>query len=213
MQVLVVAEQLLVRSGLAALLTSQDDLEIVGQVSGLTLVDDLDLYQPDVVVLDLGYPIMDGTGPQSQRLDALSEIPVVMLVSSVDDASMVIGAVEDGNAYGLLLREASPEMISAALWSVSAGLVTIDPALASSLIIADANSGADDEAPVEALTPRETEVLQLLAEGLPNKQIARQLAISPNTVKFHINSLLTKLNAQSRTEAVVRATRSGLIIL
>jgi DNA-binding NarL/FixJ family response regulator len=121
-----------------------------------------------------------------------------------------VDAAEDGTAYGLLLRETSPEMISAALWSVTAGLITLDPGLASSLIVPE--PAADDQI-LEALTPRETEVLQLLAEGLPNKQIAQQLAISPNTVKFHINSILTKLNAQSRTEAVVRATRSGLIIL
>ncbi len=210
MQVLIVAEQLLVRSGLAALLATQDDLEIVAQVSGLTLSDDLDLYQPDAVVLDLGYTIADGSPSTLERVEALTDVPVVMLVSGVEDASAVVGSIEDGTAYGLLLRETSPDLISAALWSVVAGLITIDPALAASLIIPEASS---EEPLAEALTPRETEVLQLLAEGLPNKQIARQLAISPNTVKFHINSILTKLSAQSRTEAVVRATRSGLIIL
>jgi DNA-binding NarL/FixJ family response regulator len=210
MQVLVVAEQLLVRSGLAALLASQDDLEIVGQVSGLTLADDLDLYQPDAVVLDLGYPVAEQNSGRLERLETLNDTPTVILVSGVDDASSVVGVTEEGAAYGLLLRETSPEMISAALWSVAAGLITIDPSLASTLIVPEVSA---DEPILEALTPRETEVLQLLAEGLPNKQIAQQLAISPNTVKFHINSILTKLNAQSRTEAVVRATRSGLIIL
>ncbi len=137
-------------------------------------------------------------------------MPVVVLVSGVEDASSVIGATDEGTAYGLLLRETSPEMIAAALWSVVTGLVTLDPTLAATLIVPEAVA---EEPLLEALTPREMEVLQLLAEGLPNKQIAQLLAISPNTVKFHINSILTKLNAQSRTEAVVRATRSGLIIL
>lgn len=210
MQVLVVAEQLLVRSGLAALLASQEDLEIVGQVSGLTLNDDLDLYQPEAVVLDLGYPVGEQNTSRLDRLETLSDVPTVILVSGTDDATSVVDATEEGTAYGLLLRETSPDMISAALWSVSAGLITIDPALASSLIVPETTA---DDPVLEALTPRETEVLQLLAEGLPNKQIAQQLAISPNTVKFHINSILTKLNAQSRTEAVVRASRSGLIIL
>jgi DNA-binding NarL/FixJ family response regulator len=210
MQVLVVAEQLLVRSGLAALLATQDDLEIVAQVSGLTLADDLDLYQPDAVVLDLGYPVGEQNPTRLERLETLSDVPTIILVSGADDAISVVEATDEGTAYGLLLRETSPEMISAALWSVTAGLITIDPALASTLIVPEAPA---DEPILEALTPRETEVLQLLAEGLPNKQIAQQLTISPNTVKFHINSILTKLNAQSRTEAVVRATRSGLIIL
>lgn len=210
MQILVVAEQLLVRSGLAALLATQDDLDIVGQVSGLTLSDDLDLYQPDAVVLDLGYAVGDAGVARSERLEALADVPVVVLVSGVEDASSVIGATDEGTAYGLLLRETSPEMIAAALWSVVTGLVTLDPTLAATLIVPEAVA---EEPLLEALTPREMEVLQLLAEGLPNKQIAQLLAISPNTVKFHINSILTKLNAQSRTEAVVRATRSGLIIL
>jgi DNA-binding NarL/FixJ family response regulator len=210
MQVLVVAEQLLVRSGLAALLASQDELEIVGQVSGLTLTDDIELYRPDAVVLDLGYPVGEQNSSRLERLESLTDVPTVILVSGPEDASTVVDSTEEGTAYGLLLRETSPDMISAALWSVAAGLITIDPMLASTLIVPEATP---DEPVLEALTPRETEVLQLLAEGLPNKLIAQQLAISPNTVKFHINSILTKLNAQSRTEAVVRATRSGLIIL
>ncbi|MEI2609756.1 MAG: response regulator transcription factor [Candidatus Promineifilaceae bacterium] len=94
--------------------------------------------------------------------------------------------------------------------AAAAHLILIDPTLASPLL---PHPGNDDTLLIENLTSREQQVLQLLAEGLPNKNIARQLAISEHTVKFHVNAIMTKLGAQSRTEAVVRATRAGLIML
>jgi DNA-binding NarL/FixJ family response regulator len=109
---------------------------------------------------------------------------------------------------GLLLRDSTPDQLYAALNAAILGLFVFDPVLA--------RLPAADSLPeplAEALTPREMEVLQLLAEGLANKMIAQQLGISDHTVKFHVNAILSKLNAQSRTEAVVRATRLGLIIL
>jgi DNA-binding NarL/FixJ family response regulator len=98
----------------------------------------------------------------------------------------------------------------AALQAAAQGLAVLDPAFASEVLPARERMG---EAPIEELTPRELEVLQLLAEGLSNRAVARQLDISEHTVKFHVNAILGKLGAQSRTEAVVRATRLGMILL
>ncbi len=111
---------------------------------------------------------------------------------------------------GLLLREAEAESIVAALRAASQGLMVFDPVFADTVLRSRSKL---ERAATEALTPREIEVLHLLTEGLPNKIIAHRLRISEHTVKFHINSLMGKLGAQSRTDAVVRATRLGLIFL
>jgi two-component system nitrate/nitrite response regulator NarL len=112
--------------------------------------------------------------------------------------------VQNAGARGLLRRDTTPEPLLAALGAVLAGLLVLDPALGGSLATRAAPPAAD-------LTPREVEVLALLAEGLANRAIAQRLAISEHTVKFHLNAILGKLGAQSRTEAVVLAIRLGLI--
>jgi DNA-binding NarL/FixJ family response regulator len=134
------------------------------------------------------------------------ELPVVALLA---DESLAAEAWLAG-VRGLLTREADAEALVAALQAVVQGLAAIDPTLAAALL---PTRERESEALVEPLTPREEEVLQLLADGLANRAIALQLGISEHTVKFHVNAILGKLGAQSRTEAVVRATRLGLIIL
>jgi DNA-binding NarL/FixJ family response regulator len=143
-----------------------------------------------------------------ERLAELGDAgpPVVALIT---DEIQALEARTAG-ARGLLLRDTSAERLVAALTAAARDLIVLDPPLAVPML------GARDPSsptPVEDLTPRELEVLGLLAEGLPNKAIARRLGISEHTVKFHVNAVLGKLGAQSRTEAVVRATRLGLILL
>jgi DNA-binding NarL/FixJ family response regulator len=207
MKTLVAADNLLARVGLASMLSGYEPVEIVGQ-SGLSeaLADDVALYQPEIAVIDLAYGERDAL----LGLSLLTDVPVLALVASADTAGQVAGALSSGGSYGLLLRDFDPDALYAALQAVYAGLIVVDPALAGAII---ASSSGDDFEILDDLTPRELQVLQLLAEGLPNKQIAQKLAISANTVKFHINAILSKLDAQSRTEAVVKATRAGLIIL
>ena len=108
------------------------------------------------------------------------------------------------------LHDTDAELLAAAVSALDQGLVVVDPALAAALF---PNNSASPTAPAESLTPREMEVLQLLAEGLPNKIIAARLSVTDHTVKFHVNAIMSKLGVQSRTEAVVHATRLGLIIL
>ncbi len=202
LRVLVLADDPLARAGLAAMLNDQPDLSLVGQVSAASdPADPVAVYRPDVVLWDLGW---DGAS-LSLDLEALP-VPVVALLS--DDA--LAGEAWRAGVQGLLPREVGAGALVAALGAVAEGLAVLDPVLAGAVL-------PSREPPagllVEDLTPRELEVLQLLAEGLSNRAIGVELEISEHTVKFHVNAILGKLGAQSRTEAVVRATRLGLIIL
>ena len=118
-----------------------------------------------------------------------------------------------GGARGLLPREVQADTLLSALPDLGRGLVVLDASFAGDLLLSAQPKTAAGERLVEDLTARELEVLQLLAEGLPNKTIAQRLGVSDHTIKFHVNAILGKLGAQSRTEAVVRATRLGLIVL
>jgi DNA-binding NarL/FixJ family response regulator len=205
LRVLIIAPDPLARTGLAALLTSQSPLTVVGQLApDAELVTHLQPYQPEVLLWDMGW------NPQAylERVTTLVEvgIPVVALVES--EAAAVVWTT---GVRGLLLRTTSAPALAAALLAVAEGLLVVEPTAAALLSLAE--GGGVGQALPETLTPREHEVLTGLAEGLSNKQIARQLAISEHTVKFHVNAILGKLGAQSRTEAVVRATRAGLILL
>ena len=201
---LVVADDPLTRAGLAALLAGQPGCSVVGQVAGdVDFAGTRQVYHPDVLVWDLGWGDLTLS---LERLAGLHDVPVVALVP---DVAHVADAWAAG-ARGLLRREADAESLAAALRSVAQGLALFDPALAAALI------PPQDQAPTppaEELTPRELEVLRLVAQGLPNKAIAQRLDISEHTVKFHVNAILGKLGVQSRTEAVVHATRLGLILL
>lgn len=208
LRILIVADNLLARAGLAALLGNQPDCRIVGQVSsGITVTDDLEIYRPDIAVYDLGWTPATGL----DTLALLRDLPVLALLPDDEQIGDVLGALRETPCYGLLLGDSAPEMLVTALYAVAGGLLVIDPALSPAIL------PVGDEAPleplIEELTPRESQVLQLLAEGIANKAIANSLSISEHTVKFHVKALMTKLSAQSRTEAVVRATRLGLVIL
>lgn len=205
LRILIIAGDTLARAGLAALLANQPNLVVVGQVAvegDLTLP--VNAYQPDVVLWDLGW----NPAPQLEAVTALTEsgLPVLALLPDDAYASQVWAA----GVRGLLLREAKADALVAALVGLGQGLVVLEPTF-TNLAALDPLAPANPLA--EPLTPRELEVLQRIAEGLSNKLIARALEISEHTVKFHVNAILSKLGAQSRTEAVVRATRAGLILL
>ena len=211
-RVVVIADNLLARVGLSALLDGKDDIDVVGQLAGTddpTFVDDLDLYNPDVVVFDLGYDPLT----LISRLNALleSEFPLLALMPDSEFASSVIAVLRSAPTYGLLYRESDVALLHGGIKAMMSGLVVLEPELAS--IVLPESESAIIEPLTDDLTPRESEVLQLLAQGLTNKGIGQELGISPNTVKFHINAILNKFNAQSRTEAVVKASRLGLLIL
>lgn len=202
---MIVAGDPLARAGIAALLTAhlaeQDGGCVVGQIADDDdLLARLDVYRPDVLVWDLGW---DSEPDTARLVDFTSDgsPPVVALLPG-DEAAR---AVWMAGARGLLPRHAGPDVIHAALVAVAQGLAVCDPALMTALPLAASDPLVDD------LTVRELDVLRLLAEGLSNRAIAQRLGISEHTVKFHINAILGKLRAQSRTEAVVSAIRAGVI--
>ena len=205
LRVLVVADDALTRAGLATLLSSQSQCYVTGQVSvNSDLTAALTVYLPDVIVWDLGWT-------PATSLEGLAELaeagkPVVALLSEDAHAADAWSA----GARGLVLRDTDVECLIAALLAVSQGLIVLDPTL---IDVTLPYGESYTRPPIENLTPREMEVLKLLAEGLSNKAIAFDLGISEHTVKFHVNSILGKLGAQSRTEAAVRATQLGLLLL
>lgn len=186
------------------MLAQQPGVEVAGQAA---VEDDIDavleVYSPDVLVWDLGW---NPVGSLANLSDLPETGPPVLALLADDSISIQARAA---GARGLLLRNSNSENLVAALVAVAQGLVVSDPSLASPTApTPNSTSGF-----LPQLTPRESEVLGLLAEGLPNKAIADRLGISEHTVKFHVNSLMGKLDAQRRTEAVTRATRLGLLLL
>lgn len=206
-RVLVVADNLMTRAGLAALLATQPGLDVIGQAgAGEALADDLDVYRPDAVVWDLGW---DARAALAQLGALVSDAPPIVALLPDDIHAAAAAALLAGSG-GLLHRDCDADQLGAALAAAAGGLLVIDPALAGAALAGDS---ALPDMPAEPLTPREREVLQLVAEGLSNKAIALRLGISDHTVKFHVNAVMTKLDAQSRTDAVVRAMRLGLVLL
>jgi DNA-binding NarL/FixJ family response regulator len=212
-RVMVVADDPLARAGLAVLLAELPGLTMVGQAAaGDDLQAAVDAYRPDVVLWDMGWDAGDGALRLADFAEGSLKHPVVALLA----ADAPPRAAWTAGARGILRRDASLEQIAAAIAAAAQGLVVLEPAI--SLGLSSEGGTVEGEqtaasALVEPLTPRESEVLALLAEGLPNKTIAHRLGISEHTVKFHVNAILGKLGVESRTEAVVRATRLGLIFL
>ncbi len=202
LQVLVVGEDPLARNGLANIVGGQG-LTVIGPVSPLDAVQKrFNAGTPDVAAWDLGAEA-NSASDRLREFDAVTT-PVLVLAPDESSASDAITA----GARGALLRDADGGQLATALRAIVHGNIVIDEAL-SGLVRARANPSAT----VESLTVREMEVLQLLAQGLANKEIAARLGVSEHTAKFHVNAILGKLGAQSRTEAVVRAARQGLLIL
>jgi two-component system, NarL family, nitrate/nitrite response regulator NarL len=202
-RVVLIAEDPLARGALSRALVEQGG-DIVVLLSG-TLAEVESSRQdspPDVVLWDVGLHPADGGRPDAPELGA----PVLALVPDEPSGE---GALSAG-ARGLLFRDVAPAPLLAALRAVARGLSVFDPALSSVRTAPRASSPSSGQ---ETLTPREREVLALLAEGLSNKAIADRLSISEHTAKFHVNAVLAKLGVQRRTEAVVRAARMGLVTL
>lgn len=197
LRLLIVADDLLVRSGLASVLHALPDIRVVGVTTTTNLALDLPIFQPDLLLWDYH---------GGDRLE--SALPLVVLVADERVAVRALSLLQAAPRFGLLLRDSATVMLQTALHAVADGLTVITPTLARLLLPATALPAEEVQ-----LTPREIEVLHGMAQGLTNKAIAHRLGITDHTVKFHVNAIMTKLNAQSRTDAVVRATRAGLVVL
>jgi NarL family two-component system response regulator YdfI len=212
-RVLIAANAQLVRAGLEALLKESTGSEVVGGIPSAQLARQIIELRPDVVVLEWERHD-EGFSPSSIAFGAFGDEqrrPEIVLLTDESHALWVAEALRAG-VRAVLPRDATAEELEAAITAAAAGLVTMHPETANSLLNS-APTPAHAPSAVQSLTPREVEVLRMLAEGLGNKEIAWQLGISEHTVKFHVGSIFTKLDATSRTEAVMIGVRLGLIIL
>ncbi len=206
-RLLVASASPVVRAGLRALLAGEAGVEVVAEVRPDELLAQAAAQSPDVALLDLPAGDPDALDVLWQLTAEVPRLGVVVL--SADPAEGRAREALSAGARGYLLRDASAEEILAALEAVRLGLTVLYPSTTRSLLVG-AGSRAQPEL-AEPLSPRELEVLHLLAQGLPSKTIAQRLRISEHTVKFHVGQILGKLGAASRTEAVALALRRGLI--
>lgn len=203
LRIFILGDDPLARAGIAGSLAPSAGALVVGEAPANEAgIEEAHLASPEVIVCDLGLEPSAALERLEGHLASLP--PVLALIPQEDSAAEAWLA----GVRALLLREVDGPRLLAAAAAAAKGLVVLDVPPAALAPTASHPGGAD-----EALTPRESEVLGLLAEGLPNKSIAARLGITEHTAKFHVNAILRKLGAQSRTEAVVLATRRGLLLL
>ena len=208
---LIVDDHPVVRDGLVAILSTQPDFDVVGEAgNGTEAVERAMTLQPDVMLLDLEMPELDGVEVLRRLAQSNPEVRVIVF-TAFDTDERILGAVQAG-AQGYLLKGAPRKELFEAVRVVHAGGSLLQPVVASKLL-RQVSHQSQAVPTVDALTPREVEVLRLLAQGLQNKEIAAQLVISERTVKFHVSSIMSKLGAGNRTEAVTLAAQQGLIAL
>ncbi len=206
-RVMLVDDHAVVRSGLGAFLMAYDDLELVGEASsGERAIALCQQVQPDVVLMDLMMPGMDGV-TATKLIRERQPATQVIALTSFKEKEMVEGVLQVG-AIGYLLKDVSADELARAIRAAAAGKPTLASEAAQVLI---QSARAPAEQPGFDLTERELQVLALMTEGLNNQQIAERLVISVSTAKFHVSSVLSKLNAASRTEAVAIALQKRLV--
>lgn len=203
--ILIADDHNVVRQGLRMFLGLDPELEVVGEATnGAEAVQLARQLKPDVVLMDILMPVMDGIAATAAIRRELPETEVLAVTSVLEDAS-VVGAVRAG-AIGYLLKDTEAEALCQAIKAAAAGQVQLTPRAAARLMQAVSAPESTEE-----LTERENDVLRLLAQGQSNKQIARSLSIAEKTVKTHVSNILSKLGVQSRTQATLYAIRTGLV--
>lgn len=209
-RILVVDDHPVVREGLVMMLGTQSDMQVIGEAGdGLTAVERVAALSPDVVLMDLEMPGLDGPAAIRRIHDANPSARVLVL-TAYDTDERILQAVQAG-ARGYLLKGVPRDEIFQAVRVVNSGGSLLQPAVATKLLNRVGDLLRDDR--TETLTERELQVLELIAKGYRNKEIARDLSITERTVKFHANIIFQKLSVESRTEAVSEALRRGIIKL
>jgi len=214
-RVLLADDQRLVRESLGTLLGLLEGIELVASAAnGQEALALAERHRPEVVLMDLRMPHLDGIAATRALRERLPEVKVIALTTYADDES-VLGALRAG-ARGYLTKDAGAQDIRAAILAVAAGEAALDPAVQHHVVaaLAGGEAGSGREAAARALpdelTPREAEVLALIAEGLTNAEIAERLFVSPTTVKSHINHLFAKAGLRDRAQAINYAYRTGI---
>lgn len=204
-KVVLADDHAVVREGLRGFLQLQDDIDVVGEAAdGATAELMVQELEPDVVIMDLVMPEGGGVAAIDAIARSRSRTKVLVLSSYIDDAQ-VFAAIQAG-AAGYLLKDVEPDALANAIRDVHAGQAVLHPDAAARLMHRTATPAAGAD-----LTPRERDVLRLLAEGFANKEIAKRLFVSEKTVKTHVSSILQKLGVQDRTQAALVAVRQRLV--
>jgi DNA-binding NarL/FixJ family response regulator len=211
-QILIVDDQELVRTGFRVVLDAEPDLEVVGEAGdGLAAVDAVNSVHPDVVLMDIRMPNLDGI-EATRRIAASDGSPHVLILTTFDLDDYVYEALRAG-ASGFLLKDAHADELCNAVRTVAAGEALLSPSITRRLIESYTRRPPPTERPpaLAELTPRELEVLKLIARGLSNAQIAGALIVGDATVKTHVARIFSKLDLHDRAQAVVLAYESGLV--
>ncbi|MBW4565140.1 MAG: response regulator transcription factor [Mojavia pulchra JT2-VF2] len=207
-KVLLVDDQSLIRQGLKALLELESDLEIVGEAeNGEAAINLVAQLQPHVVLMDIRMPIMDGVAATREILRRFSGTKVLVL-TTFDDDEYVKAALQNG-AMGYLLKDTPSEELAVAIRAVHKGYTQLGPGIVKKLLTQFGSVGSNQSPQIPPslaeLTPREKEVLRLIAQGASNREIAQNLYISEGTVKNHVTNMLNRLNLRDRTQAAIFA--------
>lgn len=214
-RILLVDDQIIIRQGLRSLLESQADFQIVGEAENgkiaIALVEQLDdtPEQPDLILMDVRMPVMDGVAAIKKLSEQFSSLPVLVL-STFDDDEYITQAMQFG-AKGYLLKDTAIEEIANAIRTAIKGYTQLGPGLFQKFLTTSSQHyyprSQELSTTLQALSPREKEVLSLIAQGASNKEIAQKLYIAERTVKAHVTSILSQLNLRDRTQAAILATQ------
>lgn len=206
-RIILVDDQNIIREGLGSLLQAKTDLEVVGEAgNGQEAVQLALQLQPDVVLMDVRMPVMDGVAA-TRLLQAQAPDIKILILTTFDDDEYITKAMAYG-AKGYLLKDTPSEELATAIRSIHKGYTQIGPGLFDKLMVSNSHPSPPPE--LAELTPREREVLSLIAQGYNNREIAQTLFISERTVKNHVNSILHRLNLRDRTQAAIWANRFPL---
>lgn len=208
-RVLIADDHAVVRRGLRTFLDLQEDIDVVGEAEdGEEAIAEAERARPDVILLDLVMPRLDGVAAIRGIRERSPSTRVIVLTSFLDDDKLLPAVRAGAAAY--LLKDVQPQDLVAAIRTVHGGESELHPA-AAARVMAELADGMPRGDPRATLTPRELEVLELIARGRPNKLIARELGIAEKTVKTHVSNLLRKLGLTDRTQAALYAVREGLV--
>jgi DNA-binding NarL/FixJ family response regulator len=213
-RILIVDDQALFREALATLLSAQPDFEVVAEASnGDEALRQVTLQRPDIVLMDLRMPVLDGVSA-TRRIKEQMPVCKVIVLTTFDDDELVFEGLRAG-AVGYLLKDVSSEKLFEAIYSASRGEYFLMPSITAKVMAEFSRlprpSRLQVEAVIEPLSPGETEILGMIASGASNKEIAHRLVIAEGTVKNHVTSILAKIGARDRMQAVLKARELGLI--
>ena len=209
-RVFVADDQLLIRQGIRTLLEMDPGIAVVGEAAdGAEAIAVLPSMRVDVLLLDIRMPGQDGL-EVLRALAAAAKLPPTLILTTFDDADVVLDGIRAG-ARGFMLKDVSYQQLIAAIRAVASGATVFQPAVTERLLRAGTPARVAAEAPHEALTDREAQVVRLMAGGYSNKEIARALGTAEGTVKNHVSSILAKFGVRDRTRAVLKALEAGLL--